>query len=144
MSKTLTKKEICLKYSIKAPKLEYHIKKVATKRNPMPFPKGKMVKGVRHFKEKDVEKYADVNKTFSKPSHKEIGMAEAVDFNTTHDAQRPVPFKGPDQTLFWFENKIWENVNHEPWYVRHKLLVRAVVTAIVAGAAAAIVSSFVS
>lgn len=130
MSKTLTKKEICLKYSIKAPKLEYHIKKVATKRNPMPFPKGKMVKGVRHFKEKDVEKYADVNKTFSKPSHKELGMAEAVDFTTTHDAQ--------------FENKMWETVNHEPWYIRHKLLVRAVVTAIVAGAAAAIVSSFVS
>tara|TARA_B100000497_G_C7564145_1_gene340198 strand:+ start:363 stop:767 length:405 start_codon:yes stop_codon:yes gene_type:complete len=130
MSKTLTKKEICLKYSIKAPKLEYHIKKVATKRSPMPFPKGKMVKGVRHFKEKDVEKYADANKTFSKPSHKELGMAEAVDFTTTHDAQ--------------FENKMWETVNHEPWYVRHKLLVRAVVTAIVAGAAAAIVSSFVS
>lgn len=130
MSKTLTKKEICLKYSIKAPKLEYHIKKVATKRNPMPFPKGTMVKGVRHFKEKDVEKYADVNKTFSKPSHKELGMAEAVDFTTTHDAQ--------------FENNVWKDVNHEPWYVRHKLLVRAVVTAIVAGAAAAIVSSFVS
>lgn len=130
MSKTLTKKEICLKYSIKAPKLEYHIKKVATKNNPMPFPKGKMVKGVRHFKESEVEKYAASNKTFSKPSHKEIGMAEAVDFNTTHD------------TLF--ENNVWKDVNHEPWYVRHKLLVRAVVTAIVAGAAAAIVSSFVS
>ena len=93
MSKTLTKKEICLKYSIKAPKLEYHIKKVATKNNPMPFPKGKMVKGVRHFKESEVEKYAASNKTFSKPSHKEIGMAEAVDFNTTHD------------TLF--ENNVW-------------------------------------
>jgi hypothetical protein len=130
MSKTLTKKEICLKYSIKAPKLEYHIKKVTTKNNPMPFPKGKMVKGVRHFKESEVEKYAASNKTFSKPSHKEIGMAEAVDFNTTHD------------TLF--ENNVWKDVNHEPWYVRHKLLVRAVVTAIVAGAAAAIVSSFVS
>jgi hypothetical protein len=129
MSKTLTKKEICLKYSIKAPKLEYHIKKVATKNNPMPFPKGKMVKGVRHFKESEVEKYAASNKTFSKPSHKEIGMAEAVDFNTTHD------------TLF--ENNVWKDVNHEPWYVRHKLLVRAVVTAIVAGAAAAIVSSVV-
>jgi len=130
MSKTLTKKEICLKYSIKAPKLEYHIKKVTTKNNPMPFPKGKMVKGVRHFKESEVEKYAASNKTFSKPSHQEIGMAEAVDFNTTHD------------TLF--ENNVWKDVNHEPWYVRHKLLVRAVVTAIVAGAAAAIVSSFVS
>lgn len=130
MSKTLTKKEICLKYSIKAPKLEYHIKKVVTKRSPMPFPKGTMVKGVRHFKESEVEKYAASNKTFSKPSHKEIGMAEAVDFNTTHD------------TLF--ENNVWKDVNHEPWYVRHKLLVRAVVTAIVAGAAAAIVSSFVS
>ena len=130
MSKTLTKKEICLKYSIKAPKLEYHIKKVTTKNNPMPFPKGKMVKGVRHFKESEVEKYAASNKTFSKPSHQEIGMAEAVDFNTTHD------------TIF--ENNVWKDVNHEPWYVRHKLLVRAVVTAIVAGAAAAIVSSFVS
>jgi hypothetical protein len=130
MSKTLTKKEICLKYSIKAPKLEYHIKKVTTKNNPMPFPKGKMVKGVRHFKESEVEKYAASNKTFSKPSHKEIGMAEAVDFSTTHDTR--------------FENNVWKDVNHEPWYVRHKLLVRAVVTAIVAGAAAAIVSSFVS
>ena len=43
-----------------------------------------------------------------------------------------------------FSNNPWTNLLEEPkWYVKHKLLVRAVVTAIVAGAAAAIVSSVV-
>jgi len=125
MSKTLTKKDICLKYGIKAQKLDYHIKKVVTKRNPMPFPKGTTIKGLRHFKESEVEKYAAANKTFSKPSHKELGMAEAADFTVTHDTQ--------------FENKMWEAVAPEPWHARHKY----VLWAVIGGVTAAIVGILV-
>jgi len=113
----LAKIDVCKKYEIKAPKLEYHIKKES-------FPKGEIINGMRYFSEAEIEKYAEANKTFKKPSHKEMGKAEAIDYNLTN-------------------NNVWVNVAPEPWYIRHKLLVRALLTAIVAGTAAAIVSSVV-
>ena len=124
--KMLAKVEICAKYEIKASKLEYHIKKDS-------FPKGEIINGMRYFSEAEIEKYAQANKAFKKPSATEIGKAEALDY-VNNQAQ--------PETMD-FMNNVWNNVTPKPWYIRHKLLVRAVVTAIVAGTAAAIVSSVV-
>ena len=127
--KMLAKVEICAKYEIKASKLEYHIKKDS-------FPKGEIINGMRYFSEAEIEKYTKANKTFKKPSATEIGKAEAEDYINTTAQPENMLNQG-------FRGDFWLSEPPKPWYIRHKLLVRAVVTAIVAGTAAAIVSSVV-
>ena len=127
--KMLTKVEICEKYEIKASKLEYHIKKDS-------FPKGEIINGLRHFSETELKQYAKDNKAFRKPSAIEIGKAEAEDYNNTTIQPENMLNQG-------FRGDFWLSAPPKPWYIRQKLLVKAVLTAIVAGTAAAILSSIV-
>lgn len=127
--KMLTKAQICEKYEIKASKLEYHIKKDS-------FPKGEIINGLRHYSETELKQYAKDNKAFRKPSATEMAKAEAEDYNNT---------TAPPETMLnqGFRDDFWLSAPPKPWHVRHQLLVRAVVAAIIAGTAAAIVSSVV-
>jgi len=107
----LAKIDVCKKYEIKSPKLEYHIKKDS-------FPKGKIIKGMRYFSEAEIEKYAEANKTFKKPSHKEMGKAEAIDYNVLLN---PAIFSE------------LRNVAPEPWYVEYRNMIITIGVAAVCG-----------
>jgi hypothetical protein len=113
--KMLTKVEICAKYEIKASKLEYHIKKDS-------FPKGEIINGMRYFSEVELEKYAQENKAFRKPSATEIGKAEALDYNNTAQPNN-----------MDFLNNVWDKVTPEPWYVEYRNMIITIVVAAVCG-----------
>jgi|TARA_R110000744_G_scaffold34826_2_gene80915 hypothetical protein len=114
--KMLAKVEICAKYEIKASKLEYHIKKDS-------FPKGEIINGMRYFSEAELEKYAQANKAFKKPSATEIGKAEALDY-VNNQAQ--------PETMD-FMNNVWNNVTPEPWYVEYRNMIITIGVAAVCG-----------
>lgn len=114
--KMLAKVEICAKYEIKASKLEYHIKKDS-------FPKGEIINGMRYFSEAELEKYAQANKAFSKPSATEIGKAEALDY-VNNQAQ--------PETMD-FMNNVWDKVTPEPWYVEYRNMIITIGVAAVCG-----------
>lgn len=114
--KMLTKAEICEKYEIKSSKLEYHIKKDS-------FPKGEIINGLRHFSQTELTQYAKDNKAFRKPSAKEMGKAEAEDYNNTTAQPSNMDFL----------NNVWLSEPKKPWYVEYRNMIITVVVATLCG-----------
>ena len=114
--KMLTKAEICEKYEIKSSKLEYHIKKDS-------FPKGEIINGLRHFSQTELTQYAKDNKAFRKPSAKEMGKAEAEDYNNTTAQPNNMDFL----------NNVWLSEPKKPWYIEYRNMIITVVVATLCG-----------
>tara|TARA_R100001198_G_C5229305_1_gene208981 strand:+ start:1473 stop:1859 length:387 start_codon:yes stop_codon:yes gene_type:complete len=112
----LTKAEICEKYEIKSSKLEYHIKKDS-------FPKGEIINGLRHFSQTELTQYAKDNKAFRKPSAKEMGKAEAEDYNNTTAQPNNMDFL----------NNVWLSEPKKPWYIEYRNMIITVVVATLCG-----------